>query len=233
MIMGVQLIEAAPPLQRRKERRPRHHLRVPQVHPRALPGRRPLERLPRGNQRALRHREESAARQCQAYREQYGLNAIFLLPVNLYGPRDNFNLEISHVIPALIRKCVEAAETRADEIVSWGDGSPTREFLYVEDAAEGIVLAAERYDEPEPVNLGTGREITIRALAELIAELSGFTGQSLGPHQAQRPAPPLPRRLLSRTRDRASAPAPPSRKACAVAVECLPLGSGGSVPRLR
>jgi GDP-L-fucose synthase len=115
--------------------------------------------------------------QCQAYREQYGLNAIFLLPVNLYGPGDNFDLESSHVIPALIRKCVEAVKRGRKEIVLWGDGSPTREFLYVEDAAEGIVTATERYDKPEPVNLGSGREISVRDLAEKIAALTGFRGR--------------------------------------------------------
>ena len=109
----------------------------------------------------------------QAYREQYGLNAIFLLPTNLYGPRDNFDLETSHVIPALIRKMVEAE----DEVVLWGDGSPTREFLYVDDCVEGFVLAAERYDGAEPVNLGASREITIRELAELIAGVTGYEGQ--------------------------------------------------------
>jgi GDP-L-fucose synthase len=113
----------------------------------------------------------------QAYRAQYGLNAIFLLPVNLYGPRDNFDLETSHVIPALIRKMVEADEEGRDEIVLWGDGSPTREFLYVEDCVEGLVLAAERYDGHEPVNLGTGEEIAIRDLAALVAEQTGFRGQ--------------------------------------------------------
>ena len=113
----------------------------------------------------------------QTYREQYGLNAIHLLPVNLYGPRDNFDLETSHVIPALIRKMLEARERGEREIVLWGDGSPTREFLYVEDCAEGIVLAAQRYDGAEPVNLGTGAEISIRALAELIGELTGFDGE--------------------------------------------------------
>jgi GDP-L-fucose synthase len=115
--------------------------------------------------------------QCQAYRRQYGMNAVYLLPVNLFGPRDNFDPESSHVIPALIRKCVEAAAEGRDEIVLWGDGSPTREFLYVEDAAEGIVVAAERYDGAEPVNLGTGREIAIRDLAEKIAALTGFRGR--------------------------------------------------------
>ncbi len=115
--------------------------------------------------------------QCQAYREQYGMNAIFLLPVNLYGPGDNFDLQSSHVIPALIRKCVEAVQETREEIVLWGDGSPTREFLYVEDAAEGIVLATERYDEPAPVNLGSGMEISIRDLAATIASMTGFQGR--------------------------------------------------------
>ena len=109
----------------------------------------------------------------QAYREQYGLDAIFLLPTNLYGPRDNFDLETSHVIPALIRKMVESE----DEVVLWGDGSPTREFLYVDDCVEGLVLAAERYDGPEPVNLGASREISIRDLAGLIADVVGYEGR--------------------------------------------------------
>jgi GDP-L-fucose synthase len=109
----------------------------------------------------------------QAYREQYGLDAVFLLPANLYGPRDNFDLETSHVIPALIRKMVDAS----DEVVLWGDGSPTREFLYVDDCAEGMALAAERYDGAEPVNLGTGVETSIRELAETIADLTGFEGE--------------------------------------------------------
>jgi GDP-L-fucose synthase len=109
----------------------------------------------------------------QAYRQQYGTNAIHLLPVNLYGPRDNFDLETSHVIPALIRKMHESA----DRIVLWGDGSPTREFFYVDDCVEGLMLAAERYDGAEPVNLGTGVETPIRELADLIAELSGFDGE--------------------------------------------------------
>jgi len=113
----------------------------------------------------------------QGYREQYGLNSIYLLPVNLYGPGDNFDLETSHVIPALIRKMVEAQERGEPEIVLWGDGSPTREFLYVEDAVEGIWLATNRYEDPDPVNLGTGDEISIRELAELIAELTGYTGE--------------------------------------------------------
>ncbi|MGQ0810069.1 MAG: GDP-L-fucose synthase family protein [Nitrospiraceae bacterium] len=114
--------------------------------------------------------------QAQAYRAQYGFNAIYLLPVNLYGPRDNFDLETSHVIPALIRKCVEAKEAGRQEIVLWGDGSPTREFLYVEDAAEGIILATERYEGDPPVNLGTGEEIAIRDLARMIAREVGFKG---------------------------------------------------------
>lgn len=112
----------------------------------------------------------------RGYREQYGLNSIYLLPVNLYGPRDEFDLERSHVIPALIRKMLHARET-GDEVVLWGDGSPTREFLYVEDCAEAIRLAAERYDGAEPVNLGTGEEISIRELAELVAEATGYAGE--------------------------------------------------------
>ncbi|MDR3721950.1 MAG: GDP-L-fucose synthase [Candidatus Acidoferrales bacterium] len=114
--------------------------------------------------------------QTQAYRQQYGMNAIFLLPVNLYGPRDNFDLQTSHVIPALIRKCAEAVDQNRAEITLWGDGSPTREFLFVEDAAEGIVAAVERYDKPEPVNLGSGMEISIRDLADKVAKLVGFRG---------------------------------------------------------
>jgi GDP-L-fucose synthase len=113
----------------------------------------------------------------QAYREQYGLNTAFLLPVNLYGPRDNFDLESSHVIPALIRKMLEAQERGESEVVLWGDGSPTREFLYVEDCAEALWLASQRYDGPDPVNLGTGQEIAIRELAEEIAGKTGFQGE--------------------------------------------------------
>ncbi|HQO97002.1 MAG TPA: GDP-L-fucose synthase [Anaerolineaceae bacterium] len=115
--------------------------------------------------------------QAQAYRQQYGYNAIFLLPVNLYGPGDNFHPESSHVIPALIRKCVEAQEQGLDEVVIWGDGSPTREFIFVEDAARGIVTAAELYNDPDPVNIGSGYEISIRDLAEMIARLTGFSGK--------------------------------------------------------
>jgi GDP-L-fucose synthase len=115
--------------------------------------------------------------QAQAYRQQYGFNSIFLLPVNLYGPGDNFDPASSHVIPALIRKCFDAQAKGEKELVVWGDGSPTREFLYVEDAAEGILLASERYDRPEPVNLGSGYEISIKDLAGLIARLTGFSGR--------------------------------------------------------
>lgn len=117
--------------------------------------------------------------QAQAYRQQYGFNGIYLLPVNLYGPRDNFDPETSHVIPSLIRKCVEARERKEDHIVVWGDGSPTREFLYVDDAAEAIVLAAEHYDGPEPVNVGSGMEISIKDLAYLVAKLTGYEGRIL------------------------------------------------------
>jgi GDP-L-fucose synthase len=114
----------------------------------------------------------------QGYREQYGVNGIFLLPTNLYGPRDNFDLQTSHVIPALIRKMIDSRSAHSPgEIVLWGDGSPSREYLYVEDCAEGFLLAAERYDGAEPVNLGTGVETTIRETAELVAELTGFSGE--------------------------------------------------------
>jgi len=114
--------------------------------------------------------------QSQAYRDQYGFNSIFLLPVNLYGPGDNFDPQSSHVIPALIRKCIEATEQGRGEIVVWGDGSPTREFLYVEDAAEGILLASEKFNRSDPVNLGSGYEISIKELVEVIARLTGYEG---------------------------------------------------------
>jgi GDP-L-fucose synthase len=113
----------------------------------------------------------------QAYRDQYGLNGVYLMPVNLYGPGDNFDLESSHVIPALIRKCEEARIAGRDQVVCWGTGSASREFLYVDDCAEAIVSATQRYDGPEPVNVGTSSEITIRELTELIARLTGFEGE--------------------------------------------------------
>ena len=115
--------------------------------------------------------------QAQAYREQYGFNVIYLLPVNLYGPRDNFHPEYSHVIPALIKKILDAKESGEDHVTLWGTGKPTREFLYVEDAAEGIILAAEKYNKKDPVNLGSGWEISIKDLAELLLELIGFNGE--------------------------------------------------------
>ena len=114
--------------------------------------------------------------QLQAYREQYGLNGIYLAPVNLYGPRDNFDLDSSHVIPALIRKCWEAKQTQQPQIVAWGSGKATREFLYVEDAAEAIVLAAEKYRKPDLVNLGAGEEVSIRELVEIVCTLTGYAG---------------------------------------------------------
>jgi GDP-L-fucose synthase len=114
---------------------------------------------------------------CQAYREQYGLNAIYLLPVNLFGPRDNFDLHTSHVIPALVRKCIEARDRGDRKITAWGTGSASREFLYVEDCADGLIASMEKYDSPEPMNLGSGREITVRDLTHLIAELAGFKGE--------------------------------------------------------
>ncbi|HYO09093.1 MAG TPA: GDP-L-fucose synthase [Tepidisphaeraceae bacterium] len=113
----------------------------------------------------------------QGYREQYKLNGVYVLPVNLYGPRDNFDLQTSHVIPALIRKCIEAKRRGDTEIQAWGTGSASREFLYVEDCAEGIVLSMEKYESPEPMNLGSGREISIRSLTELVAKLCRFDGR--------------------------------------------------------
>lgn len=115
--------------------------------------------------------------QSQAYRQEYGFNSIYLLPVNLYGPGDNFDPESSHVIPALIKKCLEAVELGQEEVMVWGTGGASREFLYVEDAAEAILLASEHYNDPEPVNLGSGAEISIKELVELIAELTGFKGR--------------------------------------------------------
>lgn len=137
----------------------------------------------------------------QAYRAQYGLHAVVLFPVNLYGPHDNFDLETSHVIPAMVRKLVEAREAGAERVTLWGDGTPTREFLYVEDCAEGLVLGAERYDDPEPVNLGAGFEISIRDLAARLVTLTGFGGEVVWD-----PSLPngQPRRMLdvSRARER-------------------------------
>jgi GDP-L-fucose synthase len=121
--------------------------------------------------------KKSLLMMCQAYRQQYGLNAIYLLPVNLYGPRDNFHLQSSHVIPALIRKCVEARRRGDAQLTAWGTGSASREFLFVKDCARGIVAAMEKYESPEPMNLGSGREITIKDLTELIARLSRFSGK--------------------------------------------------------
>ncbi|MBZ5577659.1 MAG: GDP-L-fucose synthase [Acidobacteriia bacterium] len=135
--------------------------------------------------------------QCQTYREQYGMNAIFLLPVNLYGPRDNFDLNTSHVIPALIRKFVEAREAGRREVELWGDGSPTREFLYVKDAAQAIVAATQSFDGSEPVNIGSGHEISIFALAQKVAVLTGFQGRFLW--NASQPNG-QPRRCLDTTR---------------------------------
>jgi GDP-L-fucose synthase len=138
--------------------------------------------------------------QSQAYRQQYGFNSIFLMPVNLYGPGDNFDPANSHVMPALIKKCVDAKRNGEDHITVWGDGSPTREFLYVEDAAEGILLAAERYDESEPVNLGSAFEISIKDLVELIARLAGFSGKILFDHTKPNGQP---RRKLDTSRAKA------------------------------
>jgi GDP-L-fucose synthase len=135
--------------------------------------------------------------QSQAYRQQYGFNSIFLLPANLYGPGDNFDPDLSHVIPALIKKCIDAIEHNGSEVVVWGTGKATREFLYVEDAAEGVVLAAERYNKSDPVNLGAGFEISIKDLVQLIAKLTGFKGKIIWD-----PSKPdgQPRRMLDTTK---------------------------------
>jgi GDP-L-fucose synthase len=139
--------------------------------------------------------------QSQAYRTQYGMNSIVLFPVNLYGPRDNFDLATSHVIPAIIRKCVTACDEGRPEVVLWGDGSPTREFIYVEDAASALVLAAERYDDSEPVNVGTGEEIAIRDLAALIARVTGYGGRFVW-DPSQPNGQPRRRLDVSRARER-------------------------------
>jgi GDP-L-fucose synthase len=135
--------------------------------------------------------------QAQAYRQQFGFNAIYLLPVNLYGPGDNFDPESSHAIPAIIKKCVDAVGNRSSEVVLWGTGTSTREFLHADDAAEGIVLATERYNDSAPVNLGAGAEIRIKDLAQLIARLTGFTGEIVW--DATNPDG-QPRRMLDTTR---------------------------------
>jgi GDP-L-fucose synthase len=137
--------------------------------------------------------------QSEAYRAQYGFHSIVLFPVNLYGPRDNFDLQTSHVIPAMIRKCVAAREAGQGEVVLWGDGTPTREFLYVDDAAEGLLLGAERYDDSAPVNLGSGEEISIRELATAVARATGFEGRFVW--DASQPNG-QPRRRLDVTRAR-------------------------------
>jgi len=135
--------------------------------------------------------------QSQAYRQQYGFNSIFLLPVNLYGPGDNFDPSSSHVIPALIKKCMDAIRKREEEIVVWGTGKATREFLYAEDCAEAILLATERYDRPDPVNIGAGFEISIKDLAELIVGITGFGGQIVWDHTKP---DGQPRRMLDTSR---------------------------------
>ncbi|NJN15532.1 MAG: GDP-L-fucose synthase [Oscillochloris sp.] len=137
--------------------------------------------------------------QGEAYRAQYGFNSIFLLPVNLYGPRDNFDLQTSHVVPALVRKCQDAKDRGAPSIEAWGDGSPTREFIYAEDAAEGILLATERYDGSLPINIGSGDEVKIKDLTEMIARLVGFEGEIIW--DATKPNG-QPRRMLDTTRAR-------------------------------
>lgn len=175
-IMGIQLIEAA----RRYQVEKTVVLGTICAYPKFTPAPFSEERLwdgyPEETNAPYAIAKKALLVQCQAYRDQYGMNAIYLLPVNLYGPRDNFDLESSHVIPALIRKCLEALEQDRPEIVLWGDGSPTREFLFVRDCAAAIVAATRLYDGPDPVNLGSGHEISIRDLAAKIAEITGFRG---------------------------------------------------------
>ena len=174
LMMGAHVLEQSRVDRRREARRRRNGLRVPEVHAGALSRGRSLGRLPGGDERAVRRREEGRCSSVpRATGSSTASNAVFLLPANLYGPRDNFDLETSHVIPALIRKMLEGDR----EVVLWGDGSPTREFLYVDDGADAFVLAAEHYEDAAPVNLGTGVEISIRDLAETIAELTGFAGR--------------------------------------------------------
>jgi GDP-L-fucose synthase len=136
----------------------------------------------------------------QAYRQQYGMNAIYLLPVNLYGPGDNFNPESSHVIPAIIRKFIEATQRDEKQVTIWGTGEASREFLYVDDAAEAIIAATEKYDKPAPVNLGSGKEITIKQLVDLVAKITGFKGEVVW--DASKPDG-QPRRCLDTTRAKA------------------------------
>ena len=145
--MGIHLIEEARLRRRREVRLPRHHLRVSEIHADAVPRRDLWNGYPEETNAPYGVAKKALLVQLQAYRDEYGFNGIFLLPVNLYGPRDNFDLETSHVIPAMIRKFIEARERGDESVALWGDGSPTREFLYVEDAADGIVAAAEHYDE--------------------------------------------------------------------------------------
>ena len=176
LMMGTQLIEVGRQRGLKKFVATWNHLRVPQVRADSVSRRRSLERLSRGNQRPLWAGEENDAGAVPGLSATVWVQFDRLFPVNLYGPRDNFDLETSHVIPALIRKCVAAKDAGQTSMTLWGDGSPSREFLYVEDAAEGILLAAEQYEGNLPVNLGTGEEIAIRELATLIAAEVGFAG---------------------------------------------------------
>ncbi len=175
-IMGIQLIEFARPIGVEKFVAPGTICSYPKYTPVPFSESELWNGYPEETNAAYGLAKKMMLVQAQAYRQQYGFNCIYLLPVNLYGPRDNFDLESSHVIPALIRKCFEAKQAGSKEIVLWGDGTPTREFLYGEDAAEGILLAAERYDGAEPINLGSGEEISISRLATLIASLMDFKG---------------------------------------------------------
>jgi GDP-L-fucose synthase len=192
-IMGIQLIEEARKPRRREAGCGRHHLLLSEARPGSLPRGDAVGRLPGGNQRALRHRQEGAAGAVPGYREQYGLNAI--LPAAGEPLRPARQLRPRNVArdPALIRKCLEAKARGESRIVCWGDGSPTREFLYVEDAAEGLIAGAEKYDKPEPVNLGSGEEISIRDLTPDCPPLRVRRRDRVGYDEAERPAAPAPR----------------------------------------
>ena len=177
LMMGAQLMEEARQPRDPEAGRRRHRVRLPEVHTGTVPRGRPLGGYPEETNAPYGLAKKMLLVQGQAYRQQYGFNSIFLLPANLYGPGDHVDPAASHVIPALIAKCLEARERGDAAIEVWGDGSPTREFLYVEDAARAIVLAAERYDGADPVNLGSGEEISIKDLVMLIADLTGFRGE--------------------------------------------------------
>ena len=200
LLMGTYVLDEARRREHGQDRDDRHDLLVPEVHAGAVPRGVALAGLPRGDQRPVRHRQARPARAAAGQpRRSTASSAIYLMPTNLYGPGDKFHPAVSHVIPALIKKCVDAKESGADHIEVWGTGSASREFLYVDDAAEGIVLAAEHYDDGEPVNLGADHELPIRDLVEHHRRARRLRGRGpLGHVQARRPAPARRRRQPGR-----------------------------------